>query len=57
MGIAATSEVMRIMGVWIRREDAGLIAGATNTQAEDRLHPELSGDVTRHTGPTGDPRR
>lgn len=31
--VSATSEVIRIMGIWVRRADAGLAAGAARNAA------------------------
>jgi hypothetical protein len=33
MMVSATSEVVRIMGIWVRRADAGLAAGAARNAA------------------------
>jgi hypothetical protein len=40
MRVLATSEVVRVMGIWVRRADAGLAEGAARnaaTRVADRL--------------------
>ena len=39
MRVAATSEVVRVMGVWVRRADAGLLEGATRNAAAAAAEP------------------